>query len=37
MAWVVLTRAFAARCDGILKRNESDFQRVFPGLVIAAP
>ena len=37
MAWVVLIGAFTSRYEGILTRNESDFRKVFPSLVIAAP
>ena len=33
----ILIGAFAARFDGILTRNESDFRQVFPALAITTP
>ena len=33
----ILIGAFAVRRQGILTRNENDFRRVFPNLVVAAP
>ncbi len=33
----ILIGAFAARFDGILTRNESDFRQVFPNLSITTP
>lgn len=33
----ILIGAFASRFDGILTRNEHDFQRMFPALNVVAP